>query len=106
MRLADAEECLRAMAWLALCSLLLAFPACTGVQSRIEPARAEHGLIPAAQKGRPQRVARHNRPTARTARAVPPIIVMGADADGTDADEKERLFRGFVEWQGAQDAAR
>lgn len=101
MKLADAGECLRAMAWLALCSLLLALPACTGVRSRIEPARVEHGPISAAQKGRPQRVARHNRPTARTARAVPPIVVMG-----TDADEKERLFRGFVEWQGAQDAAR
>ncbi len=100
MRAAGAWAWLRAATWLALYSLLAALPACTGA-----PPRADHPQTvnspPPVQKAQPQRVARHSRPLARIVRPVPPIIVTG-----TDDDEKERLFRGFVEWQGAQDAAR
>ena len=81
------------MAWLVLCSLLLALSACTGASPH-----AEHGLALSVQKVRPQR---SGRPAARTAHAVPTVATTV-----TDADEKERLFRGFMEWQGAQDAAR
>ena len=90
MRLADPWACFPVMAWLALCSLLLS--ACTGTSPQ-----AQRRLGLSVQKTRPQ----IDRPAARTARAVPT-----AAAVVTDAGEKERLFRGFVEWQGAQDAAR
>ena len=95
MTLADAWACFRAMAWLVLCSLLLALSACNGASPPAKP-----GLALSA-KARPQRVAHQTRPVARTAHAVPSVA-----ATVVDADEKERLFRGFVEWQGAQDAAR
>lgn len=82
----------RATTRLGLCSLLLS-PACTGV-----PPRAEHGLGLSAQRTRPQRAVQTH---GRTPRAVVPVA-----AAVTDADEKERLFRGFVEWQDAQDSKR
>ena len=96
MRLADPWACFRVMTWLVPCSLLLALSACVGASPQ-----AGHGLALFAQKTRPQRIAHHGRPAARAARAVPTVA-----ATVTDADEKERLFQDFVEWQGAQDAAR
>lgn len=80
------------MSWLGLCSLLLAFPACTGASPRIG-----HGLASSVQKARPQRTVQTHGPTPR---AVTPVAAV------TDADEKERLFRAFVEWQGTQDSNR
>ena len=96
MRLPNPWAYFRVMTWLVLCSLLLALSACTGASLQ-----AEQGLALSAQKLRPQRIAHHGSPIARAARAVPTDA-----ATVTDAYEKERLFRGFVEWQGAQDAAR
>ena len=95
MTLADAWACFRAMAWLVPC-LLLALAACTGASPR-----TGHSPASSAQRAGPQRIAHQARPTVRIARAAPPVA-----ATPIDADEKERLFRGFVEWQGAQDAAR
>lgn len=93
MRLPNSWTCFRATACLGLCSLLLVLSACTNTSLR-----AGHGLVLSAQKTRPQRFVQiRNRPT----RAVMP----GAAAV-TDAGEKERLFRGFVEWQGNQDSDR
>ena len=96
MRLAKPWGCCRATTWLALCPLVLALPACTGASQR-----AGHGLASTVQKARPQRIARPDRPAAPTARAAAP-----AAATMTDADEKERLFRDFLEWQDAQHAVR
>lgn len=94
MRLADLWACFRAATWLVLCSLLLALSACTGASPR-----SERGLALSVQRARPQRIVRiHDRPAARTAHPVPPVAAMA-----TDSDEKENLFRAFVEWQGAQD---
>lgn len=41
----------------------------------------------------------HARRTMRTARPVPPVPAILNEAQ---TEEKERLFRGFVDWQGAQ----
>ncbi len=96
MTLANAWACFRATAWLTLCPLLLALPACTGASLPAEP-----GLALSAQRAQPQRIAHQTRRPRRRAPAPPPVT-----ATVVDADEKERLFRGFVEWQDAQDAAR
>ena len=93
MRWVDLWAGSRAMACLVLCSLLLVLSACTGASPR-----PEHGLALSVQKVRPQRI---GRPVARTAHAVPTVATTV-----TDADEKEKLFRDFLEWQGARDAAR
>ena len=95
MTLADAWACFRAMAWLVLCSLLLALPACSSALPQAKPGPA------LSAKAWPQRIAHQTRPVARTAHAVVP-----AAATVVGSDEKERLFRDFVEWQGAQGAAR
>lgn len=95
MRLAS-PWAFRATIRLGLCSLLLALPACAGA-----PPRAEHGSALSAPRTRPQRTVqtqgRAARPAASVAAAAPVAAAI------TDADEKERLFRGFVEWQSAQD---
>ena len=92
MRLAIPWAWFRATTRLGLCSLLL-ISACTGA-----PPWAEHGLSLSAQRTRPQRIVQTH---GRAPRAVAPVA-----AAVTDADEKERLFRGFVEWQGTQDSNR
>lgn len=95
MRLAEPWACFRATAWLVLCSLLLALPACTGISPG-----SEHGLDPFARRTRPQRAVRRGRPVVRTAHAAPP------DAAATTGADEEKLFRDFVEWQDAQGSAR
>lgn len=93
MRLAIPWAWFRATTRLGLYSLLLVLPACT-----VAPSRAEHGMALSAQRTRPQQIVQTH---GRTPRGMAPVA-----AAVTDADEKERLFRGFVEWQGTQDSNR
>lgn len=86
----------------AACLLLLAAAACTGRQLRPElyDAASGHGAAPA------RLVHAHPRRTAHAAKRVPSVVAVSVDADVlADADEKERLFRGFIDWQGAQPGA-
>jgi len=76
--------------------LLLAAAACTGRQLRPElyDAASGHGAASA------RLVHAHPRRTAHAAKRVPSVNAVSADAD-----EKERLFRSFIDWQGAQPGA-
>lgn len=90
IRLANPWACFHATTRLGSCSLLLSLPACIGT-----PFRAGHGLALSAQRTRPQRIVQSHGRTARVVAPVAPAV--------TEVDQKERLFRAFVEWQGTQD---
>lgn len=83
-------------------SMLLAVLGCTA-----QPPQPKLVPITLSQAAVPQRPApAHRRRIARTAHpAAPAVVVLPATPafNKAQTEEKERLFRGFVDWQGAQD---